>query len=254
MADGSVMSPKVLVIEGAIAAGKSTLVEHLVNTLRDNGYVVAVAPEPVDNWEEVGILDAFYKDPKGMAYTFQTYACMTRINRMRAAYEEASLLNGRVDYVVCERSPLTDRFVFMELQAEMCGPMFMKMYLTWWNEWMRLVPKDISEAMETGNWYEVWLQPSIAHCMSRLHERARTCELQASAEVSASNSEVGSTGVDETYQQRLHDAHEEFLLGENSPFPKNCVVRVSEEDANQNFRDDEEARRRIIQQITQAVS
>ncbi len=49
--------------------------------------MLQVVPEPVDKWQEVrsnagrpavNLLDAFYRDPRRFAYTFQNYVFLTR--------------------------------------------------------------------------------------------------------------------------------------------------------------------------------
>lgn len=229
----------VLVVEGAIAAGKSTLVELLAADARRRGLAVAVASEPVGKWEECGVLRAFYEDPAGMVYQFQSMVCMTRIIAMREAYEAAITEHGRIDLMICERTPFTDRHVFMQLQAEAVGPMIMSIYETWWREWMRLAPPAFTEALDDKRWYELWLQPSMEHCMSRLHSRARPSE----------QSDEGSAGVTEEYQKLLHQAHHDFLLGPDSMFDKDRVIVMGPEFANLNFRDSPAGREKVSELV-----
>lgn len=236
------MPLKVLVIEGGIAAGKSTLVGFLADHLRAVGQVVAVAHEPVDVWEDMGILAAFYKNPEAMAYPFQSVACMSRIKSMRESYEAAKTAHGRVDVLICERSPLSDKHVFMKLQAGAVGPVIMSIYNYWWSEWMRMVPSEVSDAMATNNWYEVWLRPSADLCMERLLSRSRASEVAGD-----------DAGVTAEYQKRLHAAHQEFLFGEHAPIPKERVIVLGADVADANFRDDAECREKILETLVKGA-
>jgi len=90
-----------IAVEGNIAAGKSTFVSLLAR-LKRHFYCV---PEPVSKWQDVegsddegppcsqeslvggtNVLQQFYADPKRWAYTFQSYAF---ISRMRAQLRPA---------------------------------------------------------------------------------------------------------------------------------------------------------------------
>lgn len=180
----------VIVLDGEIGAGKSVALDAIADSVRDRGHRAIVVPEPVAEWEDIGILSAFYADPARRAYEFQTYTFATRLQAVGKACEQAGLQSG--DVVIMERSPMTDRFVFMELQRELVGPMLMKMYEKWWCEWMRLLPTGLKDA----RWLGVYLKPTVEACMVRLCRRAR----------------VGET-VPEDYQRKLRVAHEAFLQG-----------------------------------------
>ena len=70
---------KYFVVEGNIGAGKSTFLK-VINTFL-NAQVVF---EPHEKWQNVAgenLLDRFYADTQRWAYTFQTYAFITRIIR-----------------------------------------------------------------------------------------------------------------------------------------------------------------------------
>ena len=114
-----------LAIEGNIAAGKSTFVSLLDKINRP--YVCV--PEPVSKWQTVevageeegeghNVLHRFYEDPKRWAYTFQSYAF---ISRMRAQLQPDDFFasnesDGKAppEMVVFERSVLSDKRCFAE--------------------------------------------------------------------------------------------------------------------------------------------
>jgi len=69
---------QVFVIEGNIGAGKSTFLRLLDQRLQ-----IDPVFEPHDKWQNVGdgenLLEKFYTDIRRWAYTFQTYAFVTRV-------------------------------------------------------------------------------------------------------------------------------------------------------------------------------
>ena len=122
-------SARIIVIDSKIGAGKTTLISLLAATFEARGLWVAVIPEPVSEWERIGLLQEFYADqpPKRRAqgaYIFQTYAFITRVE----SAQKVVTANPDADIYLVERSVLTDRFVFMELLRDLIGPSHMEMY------------------------------------------------------------------------------------------------------------------------------
>lgn len=197
-------TPLKIVVDGAIGAGKSTLIQHLADGIRARGLKCVVVPEPVGAWEDVGILKRFYdagSEPDRRAditYIFQTYTFVTRVKATREAYEQ----NPDADVFILERSIFTDRYVFMELQREMLGPELMKMYEEWWCMWAEAMPFRIDRA--------VYLKPSISTCQDRVATRAREGEIPGEGEEADADAKGG---VSEAYQLRLRKAHEAYLQG-----------------------------------------
>ena len=95
---------QVFILEGNIGAGKSTFLS-LINTYLP----VQIVLEPHTKWQKTGsgenLLDAFYKDTKRWAYTFQSYAFLTRILEQ----QEHSKTNTYGTQVL-ERSVYSDRY------------------------------------------------------------------------------------------------------------------------------------------------
>ena len=93
--------------EGNIGAGKSTF----LNILRQN-LEVDIIFEPTDKWQNIGtggnLLDLFYKDTKRWAYTFQSYAFITRVESVLE--HQAKSANKNVQ--ILERSVYCDRYCF----------------------------------------------------------------------------------------------------------------------------------------------
>lgn len=87
----------VVVIEGLIGAGKSTVLDHLEKL----GY--SVVKEPVENWT---FLDKFYENPKKYSLALQTEILMT-FKEQQEAFKQ--------DIVFIERCPQVSRYVFANL-------------------------------------------------------------------------------------------------------------------------------------------
>jgi len=193
--------PRVVVIDGLIGAGKSTLLALLAEALRARGLSVVVAPEPVDKWRECGALGLFYSDPARWAVEFQTYVYVTRVNSICDAMRE----RPSPDVVLLERSVLTDRGVFFRMADT--NAVQQRMYDSWCDTWQRMLPFDLRAADF------VFLRPSMAACMSRVHGRARVEEVHPGAAGAAGEATAKPAGVSEEYQARLLATYEQFFDG-----------------------------------------
>lgn len=203
----STKTPIAISIDGEIGAGKTTLLELLVRGFKDLGLTAVIVSEPVNVWKDIGILQAFY-DPnhslevQGMvAYIFQTFTFVTRVDETINVVEA----NPDADVFILERSVLTDRFIFMELQRVISGPMLMAMYEYWWRMWNRIMPLQPSKF--------IYLKPTLENCQARVAKRAREGEVndQEADEVDTKASARG--GVSAAYQARLRRVHEAYLQG-----------------------------------------
>ncbi len=201
-------NPIVIVVDGEIGAGKTTLLGHLADGLRARGHTVAEVYEPVGDWKEVGILQEFYQEENPdrrdlVAYDFQTYTFATRVKATRDAVRNAPGFTA----AVLERSVLTDRYVFMELQRDLVGPRRMNMYDVWWGMWEEVMPVRIAPGRATM----VYLKPTLDNCQARVRTRDREGEVVRDEGADAEGTAAG--GVSRAYQERLRRAHEAYLEG-----------------------------------------
>lgn len=70
---------KTIIIEGNIAAGKTTLTKWLSENKK-----VQIFPEPIEDWHSLSgfnILEAFYQNPEKWLFQFQTYVILTLVER-----------------------------------------------------------------------------------------------------------------------------------------------------------------------------
>jgi len=108
---------KIISITANIAAGKTTIINALKQKLNDEYVFVE---EPVDEWTKhlcengKNIFENFYNDPKEWAYPFQLYVYATRM----AMLENAIKNNPNCKFVILERSPDDDRFIFSQILYE----------------------------------------------------------------------------------------------------------------------------------------
>jgi deoxyadenosine/deoxycytidine kinase len=158
--------PIVVFLEGLIGAGKSELQRAWMAWLLAHGVRVVGRGEPVDDWKRVGILQAFCAHQDRWAAEFQTYVMVTRIEAMLAAFDE----DPDADVYMFERSPLSDRWLFMQRgwQAGSVNEMQMHMYDAWWSMWYQLVPYEPTAF--------VWVHTEVAEAMRRVAVRGRPGE------------------------------------------------------------------------------
>lgn len=198
--------PKVIVVEGLIAAGKTSLLKMLKENFEGSVPIY----EPVDEWERSGALEEFYsslqtENPSPYVYMFQTYAFMTRIKRIIEKVKE----NPDAEIYFLERSVFSDRHLFIEMLKD-TGQLTEKnhqLYLDWWDMWTLVMPVKIDGF--------IYLNPSADECMRRLKIRSREGET-----------------VDLDYQLELKKKHDEFLkepiVIENRTVP--CLEISTDED------------------------
>ena len=171
-----------IVVDGLIGAGKTTLINLLVNKYTKQGLKVCACLEPVELWRETGALEHFYKDVTAHAYEFQTFAYVTRIKSVLETLEA----KPDVDIFIMERSIFTDRYIFVEMLKDKLGPVRMTMYNMWWDMWAKLLP------FKPSSW--VFLDTSLQEADRRICIRDRSEE----------------SSVDIEYQRQLQQTHNAF--------------------------------------------
>jgi deoxyadenosine/deoxycytidine kinase len=175
---------KSLIVEGNIGAGKSTFLK-LINQHLD----AQIVYEPLDRWQHINesenLLEKFYNDTPRWAYTFQTYAFITRILESEAASQKAVESTQ-----ILERSVYSDRYCFAKNLYQM-GKMTSlewKLYQEWFS-WL------IDTYTKKPDGF-IYIKTTPETCYSRLKKRNRSEESAVSFE----------------YLKMVHDRHEEWLI------------------------------------------
>lgn len=205
-------------LEGNIGAGKSTFLKILSQHL-----AAQFVFEPHEKWQNVAgenLLERFYKDKERWAYTFQTYAFITRVlHQQEKAKENPTQLQ------ILERSVYSDRYCFAKLLYE-SGALTKfewKLYVEWFS-WL------VDGFTEKPSAF-IYLRTSPEVCYERLKKRNRHEEAQVPLE----------------YLVALHKAHEAWLI-ENS-FSEMDKVPVLILDMDQEFESNVHIQQKHVEKI-----
>lgn len=178
-----------IIVEGNIGAGKSTFLRLL-----QNHFSAHFVFEPHEQWQNIGghnLLDKFYTEQNRWAYTFQSYAFVTR---MRADQETRKKVTNTLSTLIIERSVFSDRYCFAKNCFEMgvMTPLEWNLYQDWF-EWL----------VETQNYIPdgfIYLKTDPETCHKRMMIRNRSEESAVSLE----------------YLTMIHQKHEDWLIAKKN--------------------------------------
>ncbi|XP_069611518.1 LOW QUALITY PROTEIN: deoxycytidine kinase 2-like [Ranitomeya imitator] len=235
---------KKLSIEGNIAAGKSTFVRILEQASDD----WEVVPEPIAKWcnvqtaenehEELStsqksggnLLQMLYDKPKRWAYTFQTYAALSRV---RAQLKPVSPKLREAEHPVqfFERSVYSDRYIFASSLFESGN-----INETEWaiyQDWHAWLLKQFEGEIELDG--IIYLRATPQKCMGRLHSRGREEE----------------QGIELEYLESLHYKHEKWLYDRTSQvdFESLRHTPILVLDVNDDFKNDKIQQEALIDKV-----
>mmetsp|Transcript_87836 Transcript_87836/g.175719 ORF Transcript_87836/g.175719 Transcript_87836/m.175719 type:complete len:280 (-) Transcript_87836:284-1123(-) len=186
---------RVLSLEGNIGAGKSTLLKLLGN----RGF--RVVEEPVAKWQNVAddsgcnLLDKFYRDPKRWAFTFQTFAFLSRTQAALSQLRDTSVEGESPPSYVFERSLASDKHIF----ATNCFKTDLFDAIEW-QVYCDYHAFAISENPCLNVDGFVYMRTSPATCLERTQRRGRAEE----------------GGLPLEYLKELNERHEEWLCPSSS--------------------------------------
>jgi len=214
------------VVEGNIGAGKSTFLRLMHQELG-----IDVVYEPTDKWQrkdkEGNLLDLFYKDTQRWAYTFQSYAFISRIQSQMD--HEASVTS--LDPQIYERSVYCDRYCF----AKNCFELGFMSELEWsiYKEWFGWLVQAYTKKPQGF----IYLRTTPEVCFSRIQKRSR-CE---------------ESNIPLSYLEALHNRHEEWLIQHHDILSSLSDVPVLVLNCNKEFETDAFARKEMLEQVQQFV-
>lgn len=214
--------PIVLSIEGNIGAGKTTFLDVLTQYFGEDN--IELVHEPVEQWKDIegnNMLEAFYKDPKRYAYTFQSFALITRlIDQQRPQKKLIRIL---------ERSCFSDHCF-----ADNChgngnmNELEYSAYKVWWQFLVKHLPGRPNGV--------VYLRTTPEVCYARMCERNRQEE----------------AGVPPDYLVDLHKRHEDWLPEGNVVDTVHDVPFITL-DATANFKSDLKVQRELIDSVIDLI-
>lgn len=215
---------KHIIVEGNIGAGKSTFVKILAEYLE-----ACPIFEPSKQWQHVpgdggNLLDAFYKDIKRWAYTFQTYAFVTRVVAQERGEESC-----KENYLFEERSVYSDRYCF----AKNCFEMGVMTGLEWslYQQWFSWLVEGYTYKPHGF----VYLRVTPKLCYDRIKIRSR--------------SEESEIPLD--YIEKIHQKHDEWLIEKKDLFPFLQDVPVLVLNTEGDFENNEIERLKLVHQVSE---
>jgi len=214
---------RLLIVEGNIGAGKSTFLRLIKDRL-----ACQIVYEPHEKWQNISnkgnLLENFYNDTPRWAYTFQSYAFITR-----TLTQKNHALKNPYSVQVLERSVFSDRYCFAKnlYESGLMSDLEWTLYLEWFG-WF------CQDHVTKPNGF-IYLRTTPQTCYKRLLKRARHEEKAVPIE----------------YLEQLHQKHEAWLMEKKNvdAYVKDVPVLVL--DCDKEFESDEAHKNKLIDQITQ---
>lgn len=202
------INPPIIMVEGNIGAGKSTFLKVLSNHLD-----VEIIFEPTDKWqnasEDENLLHLFYKDTQRWAYTFQSYAFISRISTIL----EFRAKNKSSKVQLLERSIYCDRFCFAKncYESGLMSPVEWNIYKEWFS-WLSEKYTPIPNGF-------IYLKTEPETCYQRVLKRRRPEE----------------ASLDLAYLKQLHQKHDDWLIKQKELMPHLRKIPILTLDCNREF-------------------
>lgn len=201
------MVNRIVFVEGAIASGKSTVLDAC-SQLSD----VVVVRENLEAWRKLGYPSAFYKDPAANAWYFQSVVLSTQQHDLVRA------LQSSAKTVVVERSVVSNRlFADLLFESKQISDLEYSIYKVQHASAMesaRMLCQAVPDCVH------VFLDVPADMCMGRLRSR--------------SNGDTdGESAVSLQYMQKLYDKHVSVFYGcTNTLGPTICLNQPSVQHAS----------------------
>jgi deoxyadenosine/deoxycytidine kinase len=213
------------VVDGNIGAGKTTFLRIIAEYLHAH-----VVYEPTAKWQRVvgndNLLEKFYNDTPRWAYTFQSYAFITRVME-----QEAHALQYTEPIHISERSVFSDRYCF----AQNCYELGFMSDLEWqlYKDWFTWLVDNY--AIRPHGF--IYLQTDPQVCYQRINRRNRTEE----------------RGIALDYLTKLHQKHEDWLVHKKdvASYIKDTPVIVL--DCNEDFQHSVARQNKLINDVSEFI-
>ena len=179
-------------VDGNIGSGKSRLIQELKEQNKLGNNIIFIQ-EPVDVWNTIKdkkgktILENFYKDQKTYSFSFQIMAYISRLAQLKKIIKE-----NPNSILITERCTYTDREVFAKMLYDdgLISDIDMKIYLMWFDEFMKDIPiKGF-----------IYVKTLPSKCFRRVKERNRKGEEEIPLE----------------YLDKCHLYHQSWLMDEEN--------------------------------------
>ena len=161
-----------IAVHGNIGSGKSTLIKRL--SMMNNKYIAYL--EPVQTWQDSGLLKLLYCDPEQYAFTFQVLALLTRLKQY-SEYAE----NKENNIMIWERGIESDK-IFQNILTR--------------HKFISSLEIDVLNASyKPKALLNIYIRTPPEVCLQRILSRGRDEEKD----------------INYIYLKELHDEHEEVL-------------------------------------------
>jgi deoxyadenosine/deoxycytidine kinase len=199
-------------VESPIGGGKSTFLRMIAEKVKEKNMNIRVIQEPVDQWISVGILDAFYKNPKENAYKFQTFTFLSRLRDIMEAQKSDA------EVIIVERSFFSDKYVFAQKLYD--DLLINKMEWDMYNQWWDYMSQDCCERIGKPTGY-IYLRASPEIAFERMNKRARNEESTVSIEYIRENVRAHEEWLIEDKWIQSDDTTPVLVLNANKDFENN---------------------------------
>ncbi|XP_008581702.1 PREDICTED: deoxycytidine kinase isoform X4 [Galeopterus variegatus] len=164
------------------------------------------------------VLQMMYEKPERWSFTFQSYACLSRI-RAQLASLSGKLKDAEKPVLFFERSVYSDRYIFASnlYESDCMNEIEWTIYQDW-HDWMN---NQFGQRLELDG--IIYLRATPQKCLNRIYLRGRNEE----------------QGIPLEYLEKLHYRHESWLLHRtlktNFDYLKEVPILIL--DVNEDFKD-----------------
>lgn len=198
---------KFIVVEGNIGSGKTTFLKEIQQRYKN----IITIDEPVNEWYNIKdekddtLFEKFYKDAKAYGYLFQTNVLATRFKKIM---DTIHLYSEEDKIILCERSILTDKNIFVSAALELGN--------------LNKMEGDVF-----NNLYDICLSATNMRVDSILYLQ---CPPEVSFERIKKRNRKGEENVPFEYIKLLHNKHEDWLINKESQIPIHVINNTIDSD------------------------